>query len=164
MGLLPNILFMFTLFKGSRSCWLSSAELVEVVQASRIINFIHILGIDMIGWWRKSLVVLAEGKDGAWTCILPGSSVWRCLEKLCHWQCLPTSSYPKASVPRLHYFQCHWKCMVILLSLHISCHFVVHNGSTVSIPIPSPCSHTNHWDSTRTHAVEQLTPAPSSTV
>lgn len=157
MGLLPNVLFIFTPFKGSGSCCLSSTKLVEVVQASRIINFIRILGIDVVGCRRKALVVLAEGKDRAWTCMLPGSRVWTCLEKLCRWQCLPTSSYLKASELRLHYLQCHWKCMVILLGLHISCHFVVQNVSTVSIPIPPPHSHPSHWDSTSTHAVEQLT-------
>lgn len=65
MGLLPNVLFIFTPFKGSGSCWLSSTKLVEIVQASRIINFIHVLGIDVVGLRRKGLVVLAERKNRA---------------------------------------------------------------------------------------------------
>ena len=39
----------FTTFKGSGSCWLSSAKLVEAVNISRIINFLQALGIYVVG-------------------------------------------------------------------------------------------------------------------
>lgn len=101
MGLAGNIvLCIFTTFKGSGNCWLSSTKLIEAVKVSGMINFQQVLGIYMVAQSRKAQWVLTEGRDMAWTHLLAaleGEHAWRCCAVwLRYLQPLAISSQPTA--------------------------------------------------------------------